>query len=106
MTNTLRQAMLETLWQYESDLLHPPTGDSLQRRLERVRKVIARAEETEEPQLLEWLKPFALVAERDIGEDEDDADLFCPIHNNHAPRLTVGDFRRASAAVAKAGGAA
>lgn len=37
--------MLHALWQYESDLLHPPTGDSLERRLERVRKVIAKAAE-------------------------------------------------------------
>lgn len=34
--------VLECLWQYESDLLRPPTGDSLQRRLERVRAVIAK----------------------------------------------------------------
>lgn len=35
--------MLSALHQYESDLLYPPTGDSLERRLERVRKVIALA---------------------------------------------------------------
>lgn len=36
-------AMLEALYQYESDLRHPPTGDSVERRLERVRSVIAKA---------------------------------------------------------------
>lgn len=35
--------VMQTLYQYESDLLYPPTGDSLQRRLERVRSVIAKA---------------------------------------------------------------
>lgn len=35
--------MLEALWQYESDLNFPPTGDSRWRRLERVRRVIAKA---------------------------------------------------------------
>lgn len=35
--------MIEALYQYESDLLHPPTGDSRERRLERVRNVIAKA---------------------------------------------------------------
>lgn len=34
-------AVMECLWQYESDLQHPPEGDSRERRLERVRKVIA-----------------------------------------------------------------
>lgn len=34
--------MLEALWQYESDLLHPPTGDSIERRLQRVRTILAK----------------------------------------------------------------
>lgn len=33
--------LLETLWQYESDLLRPPVGDSVERRLERVRAIMA-----------------------------------------------------------------
>jgi hypothetical protein len=37
--------MLEALYQYESDLLYPPTGDSRDRRLERVRAVITKAEQ-------------------------------------------------------------
>ena len=39
------QDIIQTIYQYESDLLYPPTGDSLARRLERVRKVIAQLEE-------------------------------------------------------------
>lgn len=46
----------------------------------------------------EALKPFAAVAEHDIGESEDDADLFTPMSaHNRAPRLTVGDLRAARA---------
>lgn len=42
------------------------------------------------------LEPFALVAEHDIGESETDEDFFSPMKtNNRAPRLTVGDLRRA-----------
>lgn len=45
------------------------------------------------------LAPFDAVAERDIGDDETDADFFRPMSNhNRAPRLTVGDFRRARTA--------
>jgi hypothetical protein len=36
-------AMLEALYQYASDLRYPPTGDSVQRRLERVQAAIAQA---------------------------------------------------------------
>lgn len=55
------------------------------------------------PDMSEALRPFALVAEHDIGSDEDDADLFqvMSVHN-HAPKLTVGDLRRALAAYVKA----
>lgn len=35
--------LLELAYQYLSDLRHPPTGDSLQRRIERAEKVIAKA---------------------------------------------------------------
>ena len=46
------------------------------------------------------LKPFALVAERDIGESEDDVDTFRPMSREHAaaPLLTVGDLRAARTA--------
>lgn len=47
----------------------------------------------------EALRPFAAVAAADIGSDEADGDLFSPINHNRAPRLTVGDFRRALAAL-------
>ena len=48
----------------------------------------------------EALKPFALVAEHDIGSDEADRDIFRPmLAHNHAPRLSVGDIRRARAAL-------
>lgn len=36
--------LLGLAWQYESDLRHPPSGDSLQRRLERIRAVLAKFE--------------------------------------------------------------
>lgn len=57
------------------------------------------------PELLEALRPFAAIAEHDISESEADEDLFRPVSKyNHAPLLTVGDFRRALAAIAKATG--
>lgn len=34
--------MLEALYQYVSDLRYPPTGDSIQRRIERAEAVIAK----------------------------------------------------------------
>lgn len=49
----------------------------------------------QQAELLRALEPFALVAEHDIGEDEADHDLHRHIKHNRAPRLTVGDFRRA-----------
>lgn len=52
---------------------------------------------TDVKELVEALKPFALVAEHDIGESETDADLFRPMEGKYAraSRLTVGDLRRA-----------
>lgn len=47
----------------------------------------------------EALRPFAAVAAVDIGSDEADGDLFSPVNHHNAPRLTVGDFRRALAAL-------
>ena len=35
--------LLDLAYQYLSDLRYPPTGDSLQRRIERAEKVIAKA---------------------------------------------------------------
>lgn len=55
-------------------------------------------------ELIEALEPFAAVAERDIGSDETDQDIYRPANFNHAPKLTVGAFRRALAALAKAKG--
>ena len=58
------------------------------------------AAEAEAAQLREALEPFVAVAENDIGESEDDADLFRPMTAyNRAPRLTVGHFRKARAAL-------
>lgn len=48
----------------------------------------------------EALRPFAAVAAADIGPDEHDGDMWTPIRNNLAPRLTVGDLRAALAALA------
>lgn len=44
------------------------------------------------------LKPFAAVAESDIGQDETDVDIFQPMRSgyNREPLITVGDLRRAS----------
>lgn len=50
--------------------------------------------------LVEALKPFALIAELDIGDDEVDSDLFRPLTHNFAPHITVGHLRAASAALA------
>lgn len=48
------------------------------------------------------LEPFAAVAHHDIGVDETDSDYFMPANKyHHAPRLTVGDFRRVLAAISK-----
>lgn len=45
------------------------------------------------------LEPFVLVAEHDIGTDEADKDRHQHMDkHNYAPRLTVGDFRRAATA--------
>lgn len=55
------------------------------------------------PDFFEALVPFAKVFEHDIGSDEADADLFQVINNNRAPKLTVGDFRRAYNALINAG---
>lgn len=54
------------------------------------------AADQQQAELLRALEPFALVAEHDIGEDEADHDLHRHMDkHNRAPRLTVGDFRRA-----------
>ena len=52
--------------------------------------------------LREALRPFARVAEHDIGDDETDGDRFLPIvdrRHARAPLLTGGDLRRALAAL-------
>lgn len=50
--------------------------------------------------IVEALRPFASVAEHDIGDDEADTDLFRPMHkHNKAQSLTVGDMRRALSAL-------
>lgn len=56
------------------------------------------------PELLDALRPFAECAEHDIGQSEDDADTFRNSTHNRAPKITVGDLRRARAAIAKATG--
>lgn len=44
------------------------------------------------------LKPFAEVANKDVGMDEGDSDMYRPMspRNARAPLLTVGDLRRAA----------
>jgi hypothetical protein len=55
-----------------------------------------------DPVTVEALRPFAAVAEHDIGESETDEDIYQPMSsgNNRAPLITVGDLRRAKAALA------
>lgn len=56
--------------------------------------------------LEEALKPFAMVAAHDIGNDETDRDAFRPFSNPQwavAPLLTVGDLRRARDAIIATG---
>lgn len=36
--------LLALVWQYESDLRHPPADDSVQRRLDRIATVLAKVE--------------------------------------------------------------
>lgn len=55
--------------------------------------------EAERDRLREALKPFAACAEYDIGESEDDADTFRNTEYNLAPKITVGDIRRALSAL-------
>ncbi len=53
--------------------------------------------------LVEALAPFALVAVFDIGDDEADTDWFRQssfMRHNKAPRITVGDLRRARTVLA------
>lgn len=52
------------------------------------------------------LEPFAAVAEHDIGDDETDADIFLPMsrRNARARLITVGDMRKARAALASVKG--
>ena len=61
--------------------------------------------EASEKRMREALEPFAEVSEKDIGDDEDDADWFRTMERRHArgPIITVGHFRRARAAIAKEG---
>lgn len=62
----------------------------------------AEAMQQEIAELREALRPFASVAEHDIGNDETDEELFRPMNShNRAPRLTVGDIRRALLALAQ-----
>ncbi|MCA1490148.1 hypothetical protein I6F11_04340 [Ensifer sp. NBAIM29] len=50
--------------------------------------------------LAKALEPFAEIADRDIGEDEADSDIFTPLSKyNLAPRPTVGMFRAARSAL-------
>ena len=54
--------------------------------------------------LEEALRPFGACAEHDIGQSEDDADTFRNTDYNRAPKITVGDLRRALAALSDVGG--
>lgn len=45
------------------------------------------------------LRPFAATAEVDIGLTDADDDIFQQSRHNRAPKITVGDFRRARRAL-------
>lgn len=48
------------------------------------------------------LKPFAEVADNDIGDDETDDEIFVPMLRNHrAPLITVGNIRAARKALSQ-----
>lgn len=50
----------------------------------------------------EALEPFVNVAEHDIGSNETSEDFFAPMErHNRAPRLRVGDLRRARTALSQ-----
>ncbi len=49
--------------------------------------------------LREALEPFAKVAEFDTCRNEADHDVFSPLTNNTVPHITIGDLRRAHAAL-------
>ncbi len=101
--HTERKAEALEHWRQEVGKLHSQiaTLTEEQDRIERNRdmwkgQVERQAEQIQE--MREALRPFAKVAALDIGEDEVDADLFRPMtQHNHAPRLTVGDLRKARA---------
>lgn len=59
---------------------------------------------SEMDEVLEALRPFANVADRDIGEDESDNDRFRPMFKlNIAAPILVGDLRRASTLLSRYG---
>ena len=65
-----------------------------------------KAQAAELARYREALGPFAAVAEHDIGDDETDGEVFRPMQFvNRAPKLTVGDLRRARAALQPTGDA-
>lgn len=67
-----------------------------------VRRADLEAAEAHVAKLREALEPFADVADHDIGEDEADSDTFQPMTNhNSAAKITVGDMRRARAALTR-----
>jgi hypothetical protein len=59
--------------------------------------------ERENARLREALKPFAEKAEKDISDREFDDDIYEAVYRHEAPHLTVGDLRRARAALAGSG---
>jgi hypothetical protein len=65
-----------------------------------LKRAIARAEAVEKA-----LLPFAEIAQHDICDTDADTDLFLPMHKyNRGPKLTVGLFRAARAALPEKGG--
>ena len=78
-----------------------PRVPGLARQLLREAASTIRSQAAEIERLRSALEPFADVAKHDIGSDETNADFFRPMSakNARAPLLTVGDLRRARAAL-------
>ena len=68
----------------------------------KIRYSLQSADEARIRELEEALRPFADVAEHDIGESEADEDQFAPMAAfNRAPKLSVGDLRHAHVVLTK-----
>jgi hypothetical protein len=85
------QQLVDCMRQWSGEWRHRPGGSNEEAVSRILSGAMAYIEELESA-----LAPFATVADRDIGSDETDKDIYRPANFNHAPKLTVGDLRAAS----------